>query len=85
MPSKCPQKQILCPSGYLVPEAFETQHKPKMNEIIAEMRQIIQNIEDEFDMSLTDEDATTLTQDCHGVWHLHNAINEYLENVNNPL
>lgn len=38
MPSKCPQKQILCPSGYLVPEGFETQHKPKMNEICAEIR-----------------------------------------------
>ena len=38
MPSKCPQKQILCPSGYLVPEGFETQHKPKMNAICAEIR-----------------------------------------------
>jgi hypothetical protein len=30
MPSKCPQKQVLCQNGYLVPEAFKKEHKEKM-------------------------------------------------------
>lgn len=40
MPGKSPQQQVLCPSGYLVPKAFETEHEKKMGAILAQFDDI---------------------------------------------
>jgi len=40
MPGKSPQQQVLCPSGYLVPEGFKTEHEKKMDAILSQFEDI---------------------------------------------
>ena len=78
MPGKSPQQQVMCQSGYLVPEAFKTEHEVLMKQLVDNIELIVENTIFYFDLDadnwceLKDFLITQLEEE--DTWH----IAEYL-------
>ena len=65
MPGKSPQQQVLCQSGYLVPEAFKKEHEVLMKVLLHEMDELVNSTIDYFDL---DYDHLNLEEE--DTWHI---------------
>ena len=54
MPSKCPQKQVMCQAGYLVPEAFKKEHEFRMEGLLVNLDNLVDNTIDYFELDYDD-------------------------------
>ena len=50
MPSKCPQKQVMCQAGYLVPEAFKKEHEFRMEGLLHNIDELVNNTIDYYEL-----------------------------------
>jgi hypothetical protein len=67
MPGKSPQKQVMCQSGYLVPEAFKKEHEVLMELLVYNIHKLVDNTIEyfEFDydhLSLEEEDTCNIIE-----------------------
>jgi hypothetical protein len=56
MPGKSPQKQVMCQSGYLVPEAFKKEHEVLMKKLVDNIELLVYRTFEYFDWDDWTED-----------------------------
>ena len=67
MPSKCPQKQVMCQAGYLVPEAFKKEHEFRMEGLLHNIDELVNNTIEYFELDydhleLEEEDTCNIIE-----------------------
>ena len=65
MPGKSPQKQVMCQSGYLVPEAFKKEHEVLMKGLVCDIDSIVDKTIDYFELDYDDLDLEE-----EDTWHI---------------
>ena len=67
MPGKSPQQQVMCQSGYLVPEAFKTEHEVLMKQLVDNIHLIVDDTIEYFELDydhleLEEEDTCNIIE-----------------------